>query len=78
MQTFNRNIQRQYIVKIYRDLEVPIYINCNRFFWAKNKIDLSVGIRVWSFLVEAVFTSGPVVIWYKILLSIHVDKCTYF
>ena len=39
MQTFNRNIQRQYIVKIYRDLEVPIYINCNRFFWAKNKID---------------------------------------
>ena len=35
---------------------------------------LSVGIRVWSFLVEAVFTSGPAVIWCQILLSIYVDK----
>ena len=31
---------------------------------------LSVGIRAWSFLVEAFFTSGLAVIWHQILLSI--------
>jgi hypothetical protein len=31
---------------------------------------LSVVIHAWSFLVEAVFTSGLAVIWHQILLSI--------